>query len=111
MFHRSNTVGFECDSLPYPLVKACRKVGFCDPEDVRWCRLSHLRPRAPGWRELFSLRTWKALFGLREVDRRCSCGRHLPTLERFTFTLKSGRAEEYLLGQCGACRTIYWEEP
>jgi hypothetical protein len=112
MLHRLNTAEFECDSLPYALVKACRKIGLRDPEDVRWCRLSNFRSRIPGWRDLFSLRTWKALFGLWENGRRgCTCGQQLPVLEKYTFTLKCGRQEDYLLGQCSVCRAIYWEQP
>ncbi len=112
MFHRSSTIDFACDSLPYPLVRACRKVGFNNPEDVRWCRLCNVRNRQPAWRDLLSLRGWKMLFGRHQADfSRCSCGRKLPRLEKYTFMLSSGRQEDYLLGQCAACRAIYWEEP
>ena len=27
----------ECDAPPYPIVRACRKLGLIAPEDVRWC--------------------------------------------------------------------------
>jgi hypothetical protein len=109
---RSSTSEWECDSLPYPLVRACRKIGLRDPEDVRWCRLSHVQNPRPRWRDLFRLGTWKVLLGLREPGpMHCCCGLPLPLLERYTFTLKSGRQEYFLLGQCETCRAIYWEEP
>jgi hypothetical protein len=31
-------------------------------------------------------------------------------LERCTFTFRDGRQRDYLLGQCGRCRTVFWEE-
>ena len=27
------------DAPPYHIVRACRQLGFRDPEEVRWCRL------------------------------------------------------------------------
>ncbi len=111
MFNWSHSIDVLCDAPEYPLVRACRKVGFRDPEDVRWCRLSHFRPGKPGWRGLFNVRTWKALLGIGETRQtHCSCGQELPVLEKYTFTFSSFRQVHYLVGQCRGCRTIFWEE-
>src|SRR5260370_38040310 len=45
-----------CDSPPYAIVQACRRIGVHNPEDVPWCRLD---PGREGWRaEFFRLRFW-----------------------------------------------------
>jgi hypothetical protein len=112
MSQRLYAIDLACDSIPYPLVKACRQVGFQDPEDVRWCRVSHIRKRHPSWRDFFHLGTWKALFGRgRATGPSCTCGQELPELATYAFTLNTGREEHYLLGQCSRCRTMVWEEP
>jgi hypothetical protein len=85
-------------------------IGIIDPEDVRWCRLSHFCEERSQHKELFHLRTLKTLLsGAEEKVTRCSCGRELPKLERYTFTFLNGREVDYLLAQCGGCRTVFWE--
>jgi hypothetical protein len=98
---------FDCDAPPYPVVKACQKLGFHSPLDVRWCRMSHvLTSHGAGSGTL----GW--LFGMsHSPDKtRCACGQPLPGLERYQFAFASGRTATYLLGQCSRCRTIYWEQ-
>ncbi len=100
-----------CDAPPYPVVRACRRVGIRAPEDVRWCRLSHFLSQVAGWKGLFHPFTWKKILGHAEgEDRACTCGDHLPVLEKVTFTFTTGREESYLIGQCGRCATVFWEE-
>jgi hypothetical protein len=43
-------------------------------------------------------------------DTGCFCGEKLPVLTLHIFTLSSGKELSYYLGQCGRCRTIFWEE-
>jgi hypothetical protein len=110
MFNLSHSLDISCDAPPYMIVRASRMVGFRTPEDVPWHRLSHFRHRPFSGRELFTLRTWKELLGFRESRKECcSCGRKLPELTRYTFTLSDGREVDYRIGQCGRCRTIFWE--
>jgi hypothetical protein len=112
MSQKSETFPFECDAPPYSIVKACHMIGIRAPEDVRWCRLSHFRRRLHSARVLLDPQTWKALLGMDEHEsEKCNCGQVLPVLELYTFTLLSGRQRQYLLAQCGRCRTIFWEEP
>jgi hypothetical protein len=108
MFNRwARGFEIECDSPPYTIVQGCRLLGLYNPEDVRWCRLSHHNPRRP----LLDPRSWKALLATGEpTQSTCYCGQRLPNLDRCTFTLLSGREREYFLGQCERCHTIYWEE-
>lgn len=99
-----------CDAPAYPVVRACRRIGIRTPEDARWCRLSHFLTEAGGWKGLFHPLTWKKLLGRDPDEKTCSCGARLPILEKVTFTFTTGREESYLLGQCGHCRTVFWEE-
>jgi hypothetical protein len=100
-----------CDAPAYPVVRACRRVGIREPEDVRWCRISHFLNQMGGWKGLFHPLTWKKLLGRGEAgEKTCSCGERLPTLEKVTFTFTTGREESYLLGQCSRCATVFWEE-
>jgi len=100
-----------CDSPPYSVVTACRRVGIQEPEDVRWCRLNRVVDApASEWAAL-RRQPWKLLVRLAVPGvRRCSCGQRLPGLDRYTFTFRTGREASYLLGQCASCRTVYWEE-
>jgi hypothetical protein len=113
MFSRLGPVEIECDCPPYAVVQASQRIGLRTPEDVRWCRLGHFLREPPTWRELFSLEGIKGVLGMR--DRRkaktCVCGQPLPCLARYAFTYNTGVEESYLLGQCGRCRTVFWEEP
>jgi hypothetical protein len=55
--------------------------------------------------------SWKLFFGRGDPqEQTCTCGEPLPALEKYAFTLNSGRVLDYLLGQCARCRTVYWEE-
>jgi hypothetical protein len=111
MSQRLHAIEIDCDALPYALVKACRWAGFQDPEDVRWCRLCHFQKRQPTWRDFFHFRTLKALFVRDKTrDLECNCGQELPTLGMYIFTLSTGDVENYYLGQCSRCRTMYWEK-
>jgi hypothetical protein len=100
-----------CDAPAYPVVRACRRVGIRTPEDVRWFRLSHFLNQFMGWKGLFHPLTWKKLLSREEPgEKACSCGQRLPALEKVTFTFTTGREETYLIGQCGRCATVFWEE-
>lgn len=113
MAKRTGPIEVECDAPPFSVVKACRQFDLHSPEDVRWCRLSHFPPRNFQARmNLFDPHTWKRLLGLRpELSPfQCLCGRERPRLDRYTFTFISGRKQDFLIGQCGRCRTIFWEE-
>jgi hypothetical protein len=104
-------IDVQCDAPPYPVVRACRRVGIHKPEDVRWYRLSHFLYQAVGWKGLFHPLTWKKLLGRAPADEKCcSCGAKLPMLERVTFTFTTGREETFLMGQCERCATVFWEE-
>lgn len=109
MFSHSRQPLINCDAPPYSVVQACRRVGFEDPEDVRWCRLN----QAPaGSVDLLKPATWKAFFGQAGAGgSTCACGQPLPLIEKYTFTFLSGRQGHYYMGQCRRCHTIYWDEP
>jgi hypothetical protein len=100
----------ECDAPAYAIVRACRKLGICEPEDVRWCRKGRRSRRSHSWIEFFSP-LWEHLTGRGERDATlCVCGWSLPLLENYSFTFLSGEQVEYELGQCPRCRTIFWEK-
>jgi hypothetical protein len=110
MSNRLGVLEICCDAPPYPIVHACRDLDIRDPEDVRWCRLSHFRRRRIGWRELLHHRDWKALLGLEPADRGlCSCQHPLPVLVQYRFVLARGEEVSYALGQCPHCLTVFWE--
>jgi hypothetical protein len=88
-----------CDAPPYPVVRACAKLGFERPQDVRWGRLDRRSLRRPA-----------GLFWLRPVVARCSCNEPLPAMESFVFTFVSGTQTRYHLCQCPRCRAIYWDK-
>jgi hypothetical protein len=101
----------ECDAPPYPIVRACRKLGLQQPEDVRWCRNSRFQRRHHGWMSFLGGPLWEHLLGRGEGhDPSCSCGQPLPTLESYSFTFQSGEQFDYALAQCPRCRTVYWEK-
>ncbi len=102
-----------CDAPSYSVVRASRTLGFHDPEDVRWCRMSHFRAERDSLWELLNPMSWKqALAGAAPARRAytCFCSQPVPAMERFLFTYGTGRQEAYLLGQCRTCHTIFWEE-
>jgi len=104
-------IEISCDAPPYHIVRACQQIGIESPEDVRWCRMSHFLHVQTGWRELFKRQPWKLLREATEAEHRtCSCRQPLPNLDKFTFTLISGKELSYHMGQCRRCLTVYWEE-
>jgi hypothetical protein len=110
-FSRMGAFEINCDAPSYKVVQACRRIGFENPEDVRWCRRSEFVHHAEGWRGLFHSETWKRLLGgPRSQHQCCSCGHKLPSLDRVTFTFTTGHEASYLLGQCGGCRTVFWDD-
>jgi hypothetical protein len=111
MSHQLGPLDVECDAPCYAVVSACWQIGLTSPADVRWCRLSTYLRQREGLKSLFSFTPWKGLLGKNEVvDNACTCGHALPLLEKCTFTFSTGEVEEYLMGQCPRCRTIFWEE-
>jgi hypothetical protein len=101
----------DCDAPAYPIVRACRGLGFHAPEDVRWCHVPPVSRRPARSESVFNLQAWMAFFSKSAPKGpTCSCGRELPRLDSYTFTLMSGKEVRYLLGQCGRCRCIYWKE-
>jgi hypothetical protein len=105
--------GIECDAPPYSVVRACRKLGFLAPLDVRWFRMSHFLAGDSG---LFGSFSWLGFAGgwffggRRPNEHTCTCGESLPFLERYAFTVAEDRGGDYRLGQCPRCRTMFWEE-
>ena len=96
---------------PYAIVRACRTIGYRSPEDVRWCRMTHLPGGSAGWQGLIERQPWGVLSGLIQPgDLACHCGEKLPRLERCTFTFRAGNESSYFIGQCGRCQTLFWEE-
>jgi hypothetical protein len=92
-----------CDAPPYAIVRAGRGLGFYRPEDVRWCRMSHVRTEHGSRWEMLNPLNWKAALGggvrtPREVSS--SCG---------LFICGTGAQAIYLLGQCRRCHTVFWE--
>jgi len=110
-FSRLGPIDITCDAPSYKVVQACRRVGLQEPEDVRWCRLSEHGPVTHGWRGLFHSETWKRLLKPQPAhEKGCRCGGRLPDLDRVTFTFTTGHEATYLIGQCGRCRTVFWDE-
>ncbi len=100
-----------CDAPPYAIVRACEMLGFQSPLDVRWCRMSHY-PYLSGEQDaLHNGGAWRWFTNKGPgKEKTCTCGESLPMLEGYTFTLACEKVLEYRLGQCGRCRTIFWEE-
>jgi len=105
------TLEIECDATAYSIVRACRKLGFHAPEDVRWCQVgeaSSMPRQRASWLSFRHLKSW---FGKSEPrSPACVCGAKQPELESYSFTLVSGRETRLLLGQCRRCRTIFWKD-
>ena len=96
-----------CDAPPYPVVRACRRLGFRDPEDVAWHRLGAPAdgPRPGTLQAVIAVLTFA-----RPSWARCACGDDLPVLEPCAFARGDGHTEYYRIGQCHRCRTISWVE-
>jgi hypothetical protein len=104
-------VEINCDAPAYPFVQACRQVGIQNPEDVRWCRISHLISEQPSCRNPHPcLWVLGRAAGAESSDAKCFCGQCLPPLEKFIFFLSSGVEKPYFLGQCSRCHTVFWDE-
>jgi hypothetical protein len=92
-------IEIDCDAPAYPVVRACRRLGFCTPQDVRWCRVNRSSWQPGG-----------GLLGALVGRGTCTCGHSVPTLESYTFTFVTGNQASYYLAQCDHCRTIYWDK-
>jgi hypothetical protein len=100
-----------CDAPPFSVVTACRRVGFQEPEDVRWSRLSQVLGAPSREWEALKRNPLKLVLRMGAPDmKKCHCGQKLPELDHYTFTFLAGEESSYLLGQCPRCRTVYWEE-
>jgi hypothetical protein len=99
-----------CDAPPYPIIQACNRIGLHRPEDVRWCRRSHLLDRPDGPGEAVGSHGWRMLLGMNRSGSACDCGHPLPVLEKCTFTFITGREVSYLIGQCPRCHAVFWED-
>ena len=100
-----------CDAPPYPIVQACWQIGFESPEDVRWSRLSHHRSRLAAWRQLAKFTPFHVFLVNRDLGNGvCTCGKALPALQNYVFTLATGEEYSCFLAQCSRCRSVYWEE-
>jgi len=111
MSSRYGPLEIHCDAPPYPVARACQSLGFQAPLDVRWLRLSHFLQGSGEPAASSGIQFWKLSFGPSQPKgKACTCGQPLPGLEKYTFTFRSERQADYLLGQCRHCRTIFWEE-
>jgi hypothetical protein len=102
------TTELDCDAPPYRIVKACHKIGFRAPEDVRWCHESNAPTKSIRRQGVFGF----LMSAIGRAERRpvCICGCRLPTLETYVFASRSGADYRFLLGQCHQCKTVFWKE-
>src|SRR5438552_3190656 len=104
MPNRLGPLEVNCDAPPYNIVRACHMIGIRAPEDVRWSRFSRFVNTRAGRGENLRHLSWRTLLGMAQSENRCcTCGQKLPVLERYTFTLISGKEAFYLIGQCSRC--------
>jgi hypothetical protein len=105
-----NSLDITCDAPSYAVVRACRRIGVRNPEDVRWCRF---RAGHKGrWTAWLHLRAWKKILsGGEGAPSRCTCGQALPEPMHCTFTFADGQEVDYVIGQCRRCQTVFWDEP
>jgi hypothetical protein len=109
--HALGLLEVECDAPPYPIVRACRKLGLLRPEDARWCRLNRRQRAEQGWKSFFASFLWvRFLCGAGSHEKPCSCGCPLLNVGRYSFAFQPGEQLEYELVQCPNCWTIYWEQ-
>ena len=107
MPNRLGPLEVTCDAPSYNIVRACHMIGIRTPEDVRWSRLSPL----PGAQDSLKGSSWRLLLGMGQPESgSCTCGQKLPLMERYTFTLISGKQTSYFIGQCSRCLTVYWQQ-
>jgi hypothetical protein len=110
MLSRFGPLEIWCDAPPYAVVLACKRCGFRSPLDVRWSRMSRFLDAERQRRRIFVLRLWNWLFGRgRPREHTCTCGQPLPGLKEYGFFFLSKKVDDYLLGQCRRCRTIFWD--
>ena len=109
MAKRLGPIDIVCDAPSYNVVRACMGLGFRNPEDVRWCRVSQFLLDRSARRGGFQLLSWMVFPGPGHLDGTCSCGEGLPRLEKCVFLLRSGKELTYLLGQCPRCATMFWD--
>jgi hypothetical protein len=101
------TIEICCDAPPYAIVRACENLGFQSALDVRWCRMTN-RPQP---NSILRAIPWRWLFGRRSSEvATCTCGQPLPELESYTFLFDAEVGPTYGFGQCGRCKTIYWDQ-
>jgi hypothetical protein len=106
---RLGPIEIVCDAPPYSIIQACSRIGIRNPEDVRWCRMSHFIAEADSF-DPIHLHPWRSFLGVAKGGRvNCSCGQALPSMEKCTFTFITGREVSYFIGQCQRCRTVFWE--
>jgi hypothetical protein len=111
-FNWLETLEIECDAPPYGFVRACSKLGFLAPEDVRWCSKSNASQAPPKQRGGLLVEAIKAIFRWTAPRRTgCICRHQLPELAKYIFTFGCGGKKHLLLGQCHRCLTIFWREP
>jgi hypothetical protein len=110
-FNWFSTIEIECDAPVYPIVRACRLLGFRTPEDVRWYRVSGTqRPQSTriGW---IGFKFMRSFFGkVAPKSPTCICGHPSPKTKTYAFTLFTGAKVRLMLGQCERCKTISWRE-
>jgi hypothetical protein len=103
-------IEISCDAPTYAIVRACRRLGFHEPEDVPW----HHYQNCQDGRGRAQSGSIEAVIAALSFDRssgeRCGCGERLPSPEQCMFALPSGRVETFFMGQCRRCRTMYWNE-
>lgn len=103
---RLGPIEIRCEALPYPVVRACERLGFRSPLDVPWFHRPHYL-ETPNPALAAPAAGWMPWFG--KGRRPCRCGLPLPVLEKYTFIFPPDLEMYYLLGQCPKCRSIFWE--
>ena len=112
MTNHLGPIDISCDAPPYPIVQACKTIGIRTPEDVRWVRMSHFTEAQQAAEVSQPRQISKKILGLLSGEKvsTCGCGERLPKLGKYRFTFSTGEELYFLLGQCGRCRGVYWEE-
>jgi hypothetical protein len=111
MSNKLGPIDLVCDAPQLAIVKACERLGFRSPMDVRWQRLSQFFAEREKQQETQGHSLWRWIVRGGQASRNaCSCGEPLPILEWYTFTFISGQLVYCSLAQCPRCRTIFWED-
>lgn len=114
---KTDWLSVECDTPPDYIMEACEvpsRVGLYRAKDVRWSNLGRFRKQMrtrnnPIVRMLEIVLS--VISGKIKDNRICGCGRELPCMFSFTFTLApENRKVVYRIGQCLRCHSIYWED-